>query len=105
MKATDINLDTDFAHYDEPERRWCEEIQTKMKELLPTRKWRDDAELWSVAAERLGNTDGRYCRIYVCETCKSVFHGDYSTNSDPEHDYCGGDTCQPERSRRKYSGD
>lgn len=104
MKTTDIDLETDFSHYDEPERGWCETLQDKMRDLLPTKEWRDDNALWIAAADALGNADQRYCRIYACETCGRLYHADYSNSSDPNHDYCGGDTCQPERSHRKYDG-
>ena len=79
---------TDFSYINEPERSRCEELQTKMFELLPTRQWRGD-ELWSAAAAALGNEDERYCLIYVCQQCGDIYHGDYSSNSDPDRDFCG----------------
>lgn len=108
LKARDIDLNTDFSHYSERDRLACEQLQARMRELLtqnPTRyENRHPDVLLNAAAEALAPDGGqeRYSGIYACETCGRLYHGDYSTNSDPRHDYCGGDTCQPERSHRKY---
>lgn len=115
LKAKNLDLGTDFSHYSERHRMACEQLQAKARELLtqnPTRYENHHPDvLLNAAADpqgglrsacALGNADERYSRIYACETCGRLYHGDYSINSDPDHDYCGGDTCQPERSHRKY---
>lgn len=79
---------TDFSYMDEPDKTRCEQIQAKMLELLPTKKWEGDA-LWLAASNTLGNEDEQYCRIYICQECRQIYHGDYSTNSDPDRDFCG----------------
>ena len=88
MKAKDINLQTNFSHYDEPERVWCEELQAKARELLPDYAGKHPDILLNATAEALGNGDERYCRIYACETCGKLYHADYSLNTNPSHDYC-----------------
>jgi hypothetical protein len=80
---------TDFSYMDEPERSWIEELQAKMLELLPTKEWDDSDLLWLAASTALGNDDQRYCRIYLCENCNRLYHGDYSTNQTEGRDYCG----------------
>lgn len=111
LKAKDLDLGKDFSHYSERDRLACEQLQARMRELLtqnPTRyENRHPDVLLEAAARALAPSDravwpDKYCRIFICETCGRLYDGDYSTNSDPRHDYCGGDTCQPERSHRKY---
>lgn len=102
MIARDIDLDTDFTHYDEPERALCIELQAKARELLPQFANKHPDRLLNAAAEALapGGGQERYSGIYACETCGQLYHGDYSTNSDPRHDYCSGE-CQPSRRRKE----
>lgn len=80
---------TDFSYMDQPHRQWCEELQAKMIELLPTKEWKGADDLWLAASTALGNKDERYCGIYVCENCRQIYHGDYSTNQDKNRDFCG----------------
>ena len=82
-------VETYFSWMDEPERTWCEELQSKMLELLSVREWGSNDELWAAASSALGNEDERYCQIYVCEQCGELYHGDYSSSSAPERDFCG----------------
>lgn len=88
---------TDFSYMDQPHRQWCEELQAKMLELLPTQEWQGADDLWLAASTALGNEDERYCRIYVCQHCLQIYHGDYSTNQDEDHDYCGAECEVAER--------
>lgn len=87
---TDEMMITDFSYMDEPERTRCEQLQAKINELLPQRQWTGDS-LWQAAADALGNDDERFCHIYICEYCNRIYHGDYSTSSDPLRDFCGGE--------------
>lgn len=77
----------DFSWMDQPERARCEELQAKMFALLPKKEWRSD-ELWAAAAAELGNEEERYCQIYECQRCGKLYHGDYSSSSDPDRDFC-----------------
>jgi hypothetical protein len=86
---------TDFSYMSQPERQHCEALQAKMLELLLAQKWLSPDALWLAAATALGNEDERYCRIYLCENCQRLYHGDYSTNQHPERDFCGAE-CQLE---------
>jgi len=94
---------TDFDHYDEPRKTYCEELQSKMIELqnrsFPV-KLEGDA-LWEAAAKALGNDDGRYCGIYQCDHCGRLYHTDY-TNAMFEDggDFCGID-CEEENESRE----
>ncbi len=81
----------DFSYMEDLERRRCEELQGEMLRFLATREWEDTDALWAAAASSLGNEDERYCQIYICLECGGVYHDDYSTNSDPERDFCGGE--------------
>lgn len=106
LTAKHIDLETDFSHYSERDRLACEQLQTKARELLTGDRGRYENRhpdvLLNAAVASLALGNAPYDAIYICETCKRLYHADYSINSDPDHDYCGGDTCQPERSHRKY---
>lgn len=86
---------SDFSYMDQLHRKRCEELQTKMIELEATRETWESDDLWLVASAALGNEDERYCRIYVCESCRHLYHGDYSTNQHETRDFCGAE-CQLE---------
>lgn len=107
LTAKHIDLDSDFSHYSERDRLACEQLQTKARELLAADAGRYEKKhpdvLLNAAAEALAPEGGqdRYSGIFACEGCGRLYHTDYSTSSDPEHDYCSAD-CQPERSHRKY---
>lgn len=83
-------MPTDFSYMDEADRTHCEQLQAKINELRPQKQWPGDS-LWQAAADALGNENEAYCRIYICEYCGDVYHGDYSTNPDPHRDFCGGE--------------
>jgi hypothetical protein len=73
----------------QPQQDCCQEFQAKMLELLPTKKSWGDEEIWQAVTAELGNENERYCGIYICIECRQLYHADYSTNSDPDRDFCG----------------
>lgn len=84
-------VEEDFSYMEDRHRERCEELQGEMLRLLPTREWENMEALRDVAASSLGDEGERYSRIYVCLECWGVYHDDYSTNSDPDRDFCRGE--------------
>jgi hypothetical protein len=74
---------------DEPLKTTCETLQAKMIELLPAKKWQAEDALWNAAVDALGGDYDKYAEIYTCLQCRQMYHGDYSSNSDPDRDFCG----------------
>lgn len=100
MKTITIQ-ETDFSYMNQPHRQWCEKLQAKALEILPTRRWRNPDHLLNEAAFSLAGNDPdeHYTRIYICENCHQLYHGDYSTNQDENHDFCGAE-CEVDYKRK-----
>lgn len=75
-------------HLKEPVRTYGQQLLAEMERLQVT-GITDDEKLWETAAANLGNDDERYCGFYICLECGCLYHTDYSSNSDPDRDFCG----------------
>jgi hypothetical protein len=82
-------VETNLDYLAQPERQYGQELQAEMLRLQ-AEGWEKDGEaLWKTAVANLGRPDEWYARFYVCQQCGRLYHGDYSTNTDPDRDFCG----------------
>lgn len=87
----DLFSETDLDYLKEPERTNGNLLQDEMLRLQAKGEYQDWEVLMAVAIDNLGNEDGRFDRFYVCLNCGCMYHGDYSSNSDPDRDFCKGE--------------
>lgn len=80
--------ETNLSYLNERDRINGELLQAEMLRLQATGQYANTERLWEDAAANLGNDDERFCGFYVCLECGSLYHQDYSSNSDPDRDFC-----------------
>lgn len=82
-------VETNLDYLAQPERQFGQELQAEMLRLQ-AEGWEKDGEaLWETAVANLGGSHEWYVRFYVCQQCGRLYHGDYSTNTNPDRDFCG----------------
>lgn len=89
--AKELFSETDLDYLKEPERTDGQLLQAEMLRLQATGQYASAERLWEDAAANLGNENGRFDRFFVCLECGRLYHGDYSSNSDPDRDFCKGE--------------
>jgi len=75
------------SYMKEHEQASGERLQDKMIEIGTAGDGVD--ALWQAAVDALGGDVSQYERFYTCLECGQLYHGDYSSNSDPDRDFCG----------------
>lgn len=90
-ETKELFSETNLDYLDEPHRTNGQLLQAEMLRLQAEGTYQDWEVLCTVAADNLGNEDGRYYDFYVCLECGCLYHADYSTNTDPDRDFCKGE--------------
>lgn len=79
---------TDLSYLSKEEAENGSVLQKKMLEVWQRNPLLTNAdETWNLAVRELGNV-GRYEDFTVCTKCGQMYHVAYSSNSDPDRDFC-----------------
>lgn len=79
---------TDLSYLGKEDAANGRDLQEKMLEVWQRNPLLTNTEeVWNLAVCELGDV-GRYANFAVCIECGQLYHTDYSSNSDPDRDFC-----------------